>query len=371
MFGIGCQRITREALVAAIDAGIELVDTAAAYGNEAMVGEVAREQVIVTKGGLGTDWVVDGRAKQLAESAQRSREALGRIDLYLLHAVDPKVPLTTSVRALAKLRDDGVVRGIGLSNVTLAQIEAACEVTALDAVELEINVGKLDVYLVEQCVKRGIRVLAQRPFGGAAGVKKLLEDPLLRELGAPCEVVLAFLRGLSVTPLPGATRVETARSCARRVELSPEAMRALRERFLDERIGVARTGEVVMIMGMPGAGKSTLATRFEGYARLNRDELGGTLKGLAHKLDEVLATEPRVVLDNTYGSRTSRAQIVRIAKRHGVAVRCVVLDTPLEYCERNVAARIIERYGRLLSPAELVAEKEVAPNVLFRYRRQL
>lgn len=371
MFGIGCQRITREALVAAIDAGIELVDTAAAYGNEAMVGEVAREQVIVTKGGLGTDWVVDGRAKQLAESAQRSREALGRIDLYLLHAVDPKVPLTTSVRALAKLRDDGVVRGIGLSNVTLAQIEAACEVTAIDAVELEINVGKLDVYLVEQCVKRGIRVLAQRPFGGAAGVKKLLEDPLLRELGAPCEVVLAFLRGLSVTPLPGATRVETARSCARRVELSPEAMRALRERFLDERIGVARTGEVVMIMGMPGAGKSTLATRFEGYARLNRDELGGTLKGLAHKLDEVLATEPRVVLDNTYGSRTSRAQVVRIAKRHGVAVRCVVLDTPLEDCERNAAARIIERYGRLLSPAELVAEKQVAPNVLFRYRRQL
>ena len=106
----------------AIDTGIELVDTAAAYGNEAMVGELARDRIIVTKGGLGTDWVVDGRAKQLAESAQRSREALGRIDLYLLHAVDPKVPLTTSVRALAKLRDDGVVRGIGLSNVTLAQI---------------------------------------------------------------------------------------------------------------------------------------------------------------------------------------------------------------------------------------------------------
>ena len=92
MLAIGCQKITREALVAAVEAGIQLVDTAAAYGNEAMVGEVARETTIVTKGGLGTDWVVDGRAKHLAESARRSREALGRIDLYLLHAVDPKVP---------------------------------------------------------------------------------------------------------------------------------------------------------------------------------------------------------------------------------------------------------------------------------------
>ena len=148
-------------------------------------------------------------------------------------------------------------------------------------------------------------------------------------------------------------------------------MRAMRERFLDDKIGAPRAGEVVMIMGMPGSGKSTLAGRFAGYVRLNRDELGGTLKGVAHKLDEVLATHPRVVLDNTYATRSSRAQVVQIAVRHGIAVRCVVLETPLEDCERNVAARVIARFGRLLGPGELVSEQQVTPNVLFRYRRQL
>ena len=127
-----------------------------------------------------------------------------------------------------------------------------------------------------------------------------------------------------------------------------------------------------MIMGMPGAGKSTLATRFAGYARLNRDELGGTLKGLAHKLDEVLATEPRVVLDNTYGvaqlARAGRAD--REASRRRRALRRA----------RHAARRLRAQRGRAdhralrspaRSPAELVAEKQVAPNVLFRYRRQL
>ncbi|HEY0253477.1 MAG TPA: aldo/keto reductase, partial [Kofleriaceae bacterium] len=165
MLGIGCQHIGREALVAAVASGIELVDTAAAYGTEALVGEVAQGCVIVTKGGLGRDWIVDGKARALADSARASREALQRIDLYLLHAIDPKVALATSVRALAKLRDDGVVGGIGVSNVTLSQLEAACAVTRIDAVEIEMSLAKLDRYFVDWCLARGIRVLAQRPFG--------------------------------------------------------------------------------------------------------------------------------------------------------------------------------------------------------------
>ncbi|HEY0253841.1 MAG TPA: AAA family ATPase, partial [Kofleriaceae bacterium] len=229
----------------------------------------------------------------------------------------------------------------------------------------------LDRYFVDWCLARGIRVLAQRPFGGAAGVKKLARDPLLKELGPPCEVALAYLRAIGVTPLPGATRVETAVSCARRLELSTEAMNAITARYASDVRAPTREGEVVIVMGMPGAGKSTVATRFAGHARLNRDELGGTLKGLAMRLDRLLESESRVVLDNTYPSRLSRAQVVRIARKHGLAVRCLVLDTSLEDAQRNAAQRIIDRFGRLLEPRELVAENQIGPNVQFRYRRQL
>jgi adenylate kinase family enzyme/histidinol phosphatase-like enzyme len=127
-----------------------------------------------------------------------------------------------------------------------------------------------------------------------------------------------------------------------------------------------------MIMGIPGAGKSTVAATLAGYTRLNRDERGGTLKQLAEELDATLGRgDTRVVLDNTYASRSSRAQVIRIAQRHGVAVRCIVLATSLEDAQRNAAARILERYGRLLEPAELVAEKQIGPGAQFRYRRQL
>ncbi|TMQ06333.1 MAG: aldo/keto reductase, partial [Deltaproteobacteria bacterium] len=150
--GLGCMRLSTErardpergraVIAAAVDAGIELLDTADAYAwddsevghNERLIAEVmtsaGRRVEIVSKGGLvrpGGAWQSDGRARHLAEAARASRDRLGvdTIDLYLLHAVDPKVPLATSVRALARLRDDGVARQIGLSNVGLIQLEAA------------------------------------------------------------------------------------------------------------------------------------------------------------------------------------------------------------------------------------------------------
>jgi aryl-alcohol dehydrogenase-like predicted oxidoreductase len=374
MRGIGCQHITPEALRAAIAAGIELVDTAHAYGNEAMIGAAA-PRTIVTKGGLGPDWVPDGRAATLAAQARASRELLGRIDLYVLHAVDPRVPIATSVRALARLRDQGIVGGIGVSNVNRAQLDAALAVTRLDAIEVELGIHRLDALdLAERCADLGMRLLAYRPFGGARGVAKLLADPLLGELGAPCEVALAFLRALSpaIIPLPGPTRVETAVSCARTLDLAPEAIAALRARFVDTPRAAPRTGEVVLIMGMPGAGKSSLAEDFPDHVRLNRDERGGTLRQLAGELDDQLAAgATRVVLDNTYPSRSSRAQVIRIARRHGLPVRGIVLDTPLHDAQRNAAARILARHGRLLGPAEMLAEREVPPGAQFRYQRQL
>ncbi len=122
----------------AVAAGVELFDTADAYchseadvgANESLLAPFARSHRVVTKGGLTRPegaWVPDGRGRHLAAAARASRERLGVevIELYLLHVIDPKVALATSVRALAKLRDEGVIRSIGLSNVTPTQLDQA------------------------------------------------------------------------------------------------------------------------------------------------------------------------------------------------------------------------------------------------------
>jgi len=387
-------------LDAAIAAGVDLLDTADAYAlddadaghNEQLIaGAVARAGkpiFVVTKGGLerpGGAWVANGRARHLAAAARASRERLGAIDLYLLHAVDPKTPLATSVRALARLRDDGIVRAIGLSNVGPAQLEEALAISELAAVEIELHPWKLDAIrggLVALCAARGMHVLAHRPLGGPAGVKRVARDPLLLELAGqhaatPHEIVLAWLRSLSpaIIPLPGATQIETATSAASRLTLDSDACAALADRFLAVAAAPAsakRGGEVIVILGMPAAGKSTLARDYEsrGFLRLNRDDRGGSLLELARALDrELSAGAERVVVDNTYATRASRAPILEVARSHGATVRCIAVTTSIEQAQAHAVARMLERTGRLLEPRELRGG-EIGPGAQFRWRRE-
>jgi histidinol phosphatase-like enzyme len=137
--------------------------------------------------------------------------------------------------------------------------------------------------------------------------------------------------------------------------------------------------EVVLIMGLPGAGKSTLARTYtaRGYRRLNRDGAGGTLKTLAMEVERALRSgQSRLVLDNTYVSRKSRAPVIRAAAANGVAVRGVWLDTSIDDAQVNAASRILQRYGRLLDEGELKVHRKRDPNafppmVQFRYQREL
>ncbi len=132
-------------------------------------------------------------------------------------------------------------------------------------------------------------------------------------------------------------------------------------------------------MGLPGAGKSTIARAMaeQGYARLNRDDAGGSLRGLLPDLESLVeAGHTRIVLDNTYLSRASRALVVQAASRLGLPVRCVWLSTGIEDAQVNAASRIVARYGRLLGPDEM--KKAVkgdisafAPTVQFRHQREL
>src|SRR5262245_14477027 len=356
-------------LHAALDAGVTLFDTADAYcwsddergHNERLVARALstwpgdRSTIAVaTKGGLTRPagrWVSNGRAKHLAAAVEGSCRALGveRIDLYQLHAPDPRVPLSTSVRALADLKRQGLIGGIGLCNVTVSQIEEARRIVEIDAIQVEASLWQDREFLsgvVRYCADNRLRLLAYRPLGGAKSRSRTANNPVLCEIANQCDatpfdVALAWLASLSehIVPLPGATRIETAGSIARQRtlrltgeqiarldDLCPSA-RAIRRGSLDlgreaRSESAAATvqpaarpdAEVVMIMGLPGSGKSTMARELvdRGYLRLNRDETGGTLRGLVPALDRALtAGTPRIVLDNTYVSRASRAAVIQ------------------------------------------------------------
>jgi histidinol phosphatase-like enzyme/adenylate kinase family enzyme len=136
---------------------------------------------------------------------------------------------------------------------------------------------------------------------------------------------------------------------------------------------------VVLIMGLPGAGKSTAARAFveNGYARLNRNDTGGSLRGLLPELQRLVEDgRTRIVLDNTYMSRGARARVVHAARAVGLPVRCIWLDTSVEDAQVNAVSRIVANYGRLLGPEEmkLAVKRDIsafAPTVQFRHQREL
>jgi aryl-alcohol dehydrogenase-like predicted oxidoreductase/predicted kinase len=431
--GFGCMRLSTEpdrdeaqaatVLHAALDAGFELFDTADAYcaddtergHNERLLaralatwsGDRSRVRV-ATKGGLtrpGGRWVPDGRARHLREACEHSLAALGveRLDLYQLHAPDPRTPLATSVRALGQLKRDGLVGATGLCNVTVGQIEEARRIAEIDAVQVELSVWHDHNFLsgvVDYCLANRLPLLAYRPLGGPSRRRKTAVDPTLLAIAArhdatPFEVALAYLMDLSdlIVPLPGATRVETVHSVVRagRIALSDADRAELDRRFP---YGAAcrpstrtpipatatrRDGDVVIIMGLPAAGKSTLAQSLvaEGYYRLNRDDAGGTLRSLLPALGGAIeAGATRIVLDNTYGARKTRAEVIQAAAAHGLPVRCVWLSTSLEDAQTNAVWRIVDRYGRLPSDDDLarLRRSDVAaflPGAQFNYRREL
>jgi aryl-alcohol dehydrogenase-like predicted oxidoreductase/histidinol phosphatase-like enzyme/predicted kinase len=439
---IGCMRMSTapdrddersvEVLHAAFDAGVTLLDTADAYcldardtgHNERLIARALsawpgdRSRITVaTKGGMTRPdgrWEPDGRAKHLAAACERSCAALGvkQIDLYQLHVPDPRVPLATSVRALATLKKNNLVRAIGLCNVTVGQIEEARRITDIAAIQVEMNLWNEASVLggvAGYCVRHRLPLIAYRPLGGRKSASRLKNDPTLIEIAGrhnatPAEIALAWLRDLSecIVPIPGVTRVESVRSVARAyaIHLTGQDRELLDRHFPAGRTfrvnpapfdsaqgrkaglhmaGHHRDGEVVLIMGLPGAGKSKLAHGLaaDGYVRLNRDDAGGGLRDLLPALDRELSSErPRVVLDNTYVTRKSRAEVIRAASERGVSVRCLWLTTSVDEAQVNAATRILRKYGRLPEDAELarLRKQDVSaflPTVQFRYQREL
>lgn len=405
----------------ALDAGVTLIDTADVYApgpleighNERLIaralktwrGGDPRRVTVATKGGLTRPngrWIPDGRRKSLEAACLRSKEALGFdiLGLYQLHAVDPRVPLARSVRALAHLRERGHVERIGLCNVTVHQVEQALAITQIDSVQVALNPFTTDSIrngVVEFCRDRGILLLAHTPLGGVTGARRLdRREPFLhlaqRHSTSPQSLALAWLRHLApnLVPLPGATSLDSASRLAEEIRLTGSDRKILARELpgtddLDSETiprppaNRGSNGDVVIIMGAPAAGKSTTVKALveAGYERLNRDLDGGTLRRLVARLDHRLEEGVRrVVLDNTYPKRADRRDVIETAWKHGLPVRCRWLTTSLEQAQINAVHRMIATFGRVLSPEEIKARsrtdpRALPPRALYRYRELL
>jgi diketogulonate reductase-like aldo/keto reductase/predicted kinase len=337
-------------------------------------------------------WIPDGRAKTIRSDCEASLAALDGlpIDLYLVHTPDPRTPWKTTIRALARLVDDGLVRHVGVANVNRDQLDEALELAPIAAAQVALSPfddRALRGGVVERCADRGIALLAHSPLGGPKRAGSLARREAIAEIAhahgaTPAEIAIAWLLGLGghVVAIPGARRPETARSAVHAASIQlTDAERKRVHRPPAPASRAKRRGEVALVMGIPGAGKSRVAEEYaaKGYARLNRDERGGSLRDLAGALDEELAAGGRqVVLDNTYPTRAARSYVVEAAGRHGLAVRCIWLDTPLAQAQVNMVERLLERFGSLPTPDELkeLARREpgvLAPTSQMRAAREL
>jgi histidinol-phosphate phosphatase family protein len=137
--------------------------------------------------------------------------------------------------------------------------------------------------------------------------------------------------------------------------------------------------EIVLIMGYPSGGKSTIAKHFTAQKRFNRDEYGGSLDGLALLVEQDIKLtrhngEPRAyVLDNTYATRKSRASILNVGHKYSIPVHCIIMDTSIEDAQYNAALRQIRKYGGLVPLDSYNSKRDenlYPPAVLFRYRNE-
>lgn len=230
--------------------GVNFIDTADAYGPEVSENLIARalhpyapEMVIATKGGLvrsGPDmWERDGRPEHLRAACEGSLERLrrDRIDLYQLHAPDPRVPLEDSVGELVRLKSEGKIRHIGVSNVSLGELRRCERLTAIVSVQNRYNLEDRDSdEVLAYCEDKAIAFLPWAPLGSGrhargSGALRGLQRVAEHHGITVGQAAIAWLlqRSPVMLPIPGTGAVEHLEQniAAASVRLTPEDMQQL------------------------------------------------------------------------------------------------------------------------------------------------
>jgi aryl-alcohol dehydrogenase-like predicted oxidoreductase len=240
------ERTALRVIEAFLAGGGNFIDTAISYclddddfgHNERLIAKALRNQgrtdvIVATKGGLtrpGGRWDVDCRPKWLRHCCEQSARDLGRpIALYYLHTVDPAVPFADSLGELKRLRDEGTIAAIGLSNVQAHHIEEALRLTPIAAVQNRCNVldtRDFESGLVERCLTLGIAYVPYSSVGGHGGHRRLAQYPELERIAAKHSttiyaIALAWLlaKGPHVLPIPGATKIASVKSSLSAVDV--------------------------------------------------------------------------------------------------------------------------------------------------------
>lgn len=212
--GLGTNRLTntednREFLRAAVTAGVDFIDTAHLYtdgDSERTIGAAlapfADDLLVATKGAYRAG---EGKPEVLRDQIQQSFESLrtGRIGLYYLHRVDPETPLAQTLAVLAEYRDAGRIEHLGLSAVTVEEIQTAQETVPIAAVQNEYHLGdRRHDAVVDYCEREGILFV---PYYPLRSVPEAAAEIGERVGATPTQVAVAWMlkRSPVVAPIPG------------------------------------------------------------------------------------------------------------------------------------------------------------------------
>src|SRR5437867_8756760 len=208
----------------AVELGVNFIDTADSYGpniSEELIAEALapypKDPVIATKGGWNrpgpNQWTHDATPSHLRKAVEGSlkRLRLDRIDVYQLHTPDPVVSFEASVETLARLRTEGKIRLIALSNVTQEHIERARKIVPIVSVQNRYSFADREWdYVVDYCERNGIVFIPWFPLGAGKVAGEVLDRIAKAHRASPAQVALAWLlrRSPIMLPIPGTSSIE-------------------------------------------------------------------------------------------------------------------------------------------------------------------
>jgi len=241
----------RQVVRRALELGVDFIDTADSYGpgtSERLLREAGapEEAFVATKAGLlreaGGDWLPHGDPDYIRNQVLVSRDRLGveSIDLYQLHTPDPDTPFEESVTAFAELKDEGFVDHVGLSNVSVDQLETARDIVDIATVQNHYNVRTRDTdrvdgdgrRVLDACEEYGIGFIPYFPLAaGDLSAVEGIDDIAAAHDATVHQVALAWLlhRADVMLPIPGTSSVEhlEANVAAADIDLSDDELATL------------------------------------------------------------------------------------------------------------------------------------------------